>query len=92
MFAMCRCNVNTAAAADTVGVSSCVKTSRQCADTNIAMTLDAALLASIFVALISLLGILCLSLSLGLLALLALLSLILRGAAARLKDPSPCLL
>lgn len=89
---MCRCNVNTAAAADTVGVSSCVKTSRQCADTNIAMTLDAALLASIFVALISLLGILCLSLSLGLLALLALLSLILRGAAARLKDPSPCLL
>lgn len=92
MFAMCRCNVNTAAAADTVGVSSCVKTSRQCADTNMAMTLDAALLASIFVALISLLGILCLSLSLGLLALLALLSLILRGAAARLKDPSPCLL
>ncbi|MCI7712207.1 MAG: hypothetical protein MSK63_02865 [Clostridiales bacterium] len=92
MFAMCRCNVNTAAAADTVGVSSCVKTSRQCADTNIAMTLDAALLASIFVALISLLDILCLSLSLGLLALLALLSLILRGAAARLKDPSPCLL
>ncbi len=89
MFAMCRCNVNTAAAADTVGVSSCVKTSRQCADTNIAMTLDAALLASIFVALISLLDILCLSLSLGLLALL---SLILRGAAARLKDPSPCLL
>ena len=89
---MCRCNVNTAAAADTVGVSSCVKTSRQCADTNIAMTLDAALLASIFVALISLLGVLCLSLSLGLLALLALLSLILRGAAARLKDPSPCLL
>lgn len=92
MFAMCRCNVNTAAAADTVGVSSCVKTSRQCADTNIAMTLDAALLASIFVALISLLGVLRLSLSLGLLALLALLSLILRGAAARLKDPSPCLL
>lgn len=89
MFAMCRYNVNTAAAADTVGVSSCVKTSRQCADTNIAMTLDAALLASIFVALISLLDILCLSLSLGLLALL---SLILRGAAARLKDPSPCLL
>ena len=89
MFAMCRCNVNPAAAADTVGVSSCVKTSRQCADTNIAMTLDAALLASIFVALISLLDILCLSLSLGLLALL---SLILRGAAARLKDPSPCLL
>ena len=89
MFAMCRCNVNTAAAADTVGVSSCVKTSRQCADTNIAMTLDAALLASIFVALISLLDILCLSLSLGLLALL---SLILRGAAARLKGPSPCLL
>ena len=89
MFAMCRCNVNTAAAADTVGVSSCVKTARQCADTNIAMTLDAALLASIFVALISLLDILCLSLSLGLLALL---SLILRGAAARLKDPSPCLL
>lgn len=89
MFAMCRCNVNTAAAADTVGVSSCVKTSRQCAGTNIAMTLDAALLASIFVALISLLDILCLSLSLGLLALL---SLILRGAAARLKDPSPCLL
>ena len=89
MFDMCRCNVNTAAAADTVGVSSCVKTSRQCADTNIAMTLDAALLASIFVALISLLDILCLSLSLGLLALL---SLILRGAAARLKDPSPCLL
>ena len=89
MFAMCRCNVNTAAAADTVGVSSCVKTSRQCAETNIAMTLDAALLASIFVALISLLDILCLSLSLGLLALL---SLILRGAAARLKDPSPCLL
>ena len=89
MFAMCRCNVNTAAAADTVSVSSCVKTSRQCADTNIAMTLDAALLASIFVALISLLDILCLSLSLGLLALL---SLILRGAAARLKDPSPCLL
>ena len=86
---MCRCNVNTAAAADTVGVSSCVKTSRQCAETNIAMTLDAALLASIFVALISLLDILCLSLSLGLLALL---SLILRGAAARLKDPSPCLL
>ena len=81
--------MNTAAAADTVGVSSCVKTSRQCADTNIAMTLDAALLASIFVALISLLDILCLSLSLGLLALL---SLILRGAAARLKDPSPCLL
>ena len=92
MFAMCRCNVNTAAAADTVGVSSCVKTSRQCAGTNIAMTLDAVLLASIFVALISLLDILCLSLSLGLLALLALLSLILRGAAARLKDPSPCLL
>ena len=92
MFAMCRCNVNTAAAADTVGVSSCVKTSRQCADTNIAMTLDAALLASIFVALISLLGVLRLSLSLGLLALMALLSLILRGAAARLKDPSPCLL
>lgn len=92
MFAMCRCNVNTAAAADTVGVSSCVKTSRQCADANIAMTLDAALLASIFVALISLLDILCLSLSLGLLSLLALLSLILRGAAARLKDPSPCLL
>ncbi len=92
MFAMCRCNVNTAAAADTVGVSSCVKTARQCAGTNIAITLDAALLASIFVALISLLGILCLSLSLGLLALLALLSLILRGAAARLKDPSPCLL
>ena len=89
---MCRCNVNTAAAADTVGVSSCVKTSRQCADTNIAMTLDAALLASIFVALISLLGVMRLSLSLGLLALLALLSLILRGAAARLKDPSPCLL
>ena len=89
MFAMCRCNVNTAAAADTVGVSSCVKTSRQCADTNIAMTLDAAQLASIFVALINLLDILCLSLSLGLLALL---SLILRGAAARLKDPSPCLL
>ncbi|MCI6320212.1 MAG: hypothetical protein MR803_02505 [Clostridiales bacterium] len=89
MFAMCRCNVNTAAAADTVGVSSCVKTSRQCAGTNIAMTLDAVLLASIFVALISLLDILCLSLSLGLLALL---SLILRGAAARLKDPSPCLL
>ena len=89
MFAMCRCNVNTAAAADTVGVSSCVKTSRQCAGTNIAMTLDAALLASIFVALISLLDILCLSLSLGLLALL---SLILRGAAERLKDPSPCLL
>lgn len=86
---MCRCNVNTAAAADTVGVSSCVKTSRQCAGTNIAMTLDAVLLASIFVALISLLDILCLSLSLGLLALL---SLILRGAAARLKDPSPCLL
>ena len=89
MFAMCRCNVNTAAAADTVGVSSCVKTSRQCAGTNIAMTLDAVLLASIFVALISLLDILCLSLSLGLLALLIL---ILRGAAARLKDPSPCLL
>ena len=89
MFAMCRCNVNTAAAADTVGVSSCVKTSRQCAGTNIAMTLDAVLLASIFVALISLLDILCLSLSLGLLALL---SLILRGAAACLKDPSPCLL
>ena len=89
MFAMCRCNVNTAAAVDTVGVSSCVKTSRQCADTNIAMTLDAALLASIFVALTSVLDILCLSLSLGLLALL---SLILRGAAARLKDPSPCLL
>ena len=89
MCAMCRCNVNTAAAADTVGVSSCVKTSRQCAGTNIAMTLDAVLLASIFVALISLLDILCLSLSLGLLALL---SLILRGAAARLKDPSPCLL
>ena len=89
MFAMCRCNVNTAAAVDTVGVSSCVKTSRQCAGTNIAMTLDAVLLASIFVALISLLDILCLSLSLGLLALL---SLILRGAAARLKDPSPCLL
>lgn len=86
---MCRCNVNTAAAADTVGVSSCVKTSRQCAGTNIAMTLDAVLLASIFVALISLLDILRLSLSLGLLALL---SLILRGAAARLKDPSPCLL
>ena len=86
---MCRCNVNTAAAADTVGVSSCVKTSRQCAGTNIAMTLDAVLLASIFVALISLLDILCLSLSLGLLALLIL---ILRGAAARLKDPSPCLL
>ena len=86
---MCRCNVNTAAAADTVGVSSCVKTSRQCAGTNIAMTLDAVLLASIFVALISLLDILCLSLSLGLLALLLL---ILRGAAARLKDPSPCLL
>ena len=86
---MCRCNVNTAAAADTVGVSSCVKTSRQCAGTNIAMTLDAVLLASIFVALISLLDILCLSLSLGLLALL---SLILRGAAAHLKDPSPCLL
>ena len=56
---------------------------------NIALILDAALLASIFVALISLLDILCLSLSLGLLALL---SLILRGAAARLKDPSPCLL
>ena len=89
MFAMCRCNVNTAAAADTVGVSSCVKTSRQCAGTNIAMTLDAVLLSSIFVALISLLDILCLSLSL---CLLALLILILRGAAARLKDPSPCLL
>ena len=56
---------------------------------NIALILDAALLASIFVALISLLDILCLSLSLGLLALL---SLILRGAAARLKDSSPCLL
>lgn len=53
VFAMCRCNVNTAAAADTVGVSSCVKTSRQCAGTNIAMTLDAALLASIFVVLLS---------------------------------------
>ena len=89
MFAMCRCNVNTAAAADTVGVSSCVKTSRQCADTNIAMTLAPVLLAAIFVALISLPAILSLSLSLGLLALL---SLILRGAAARLKDPSPCLL
>ena len=59
MFAMCRCNVNTAAAADTVGVSSCVKTSRQCADTNIAMTLDAALLASIlFVLRLHILGVL----------------------------------
>jgi len=89
---MCRRNVNTAAAADTVGVSSCVETARQCAGTNIAMTLDAALLASIFVALISLLGILCLSLSLALLGLLALLCLALRGAVARLKDPSPCLM
>ena len=60
-----------------------------CANMHIALILDAILLASIFVALISLLDILCLSLSLGLLALL---SLILRGAAARLKDPSPCLL
>ena len=88
MFAMCRCNVNTAAAADTVGVSSCVKTSRQCAGTNIAMTLDAVLLASIFVALIGLLGILSLSLLLVLLAL----CLILRAAAACPKDPHPCLL
>ena len=54
-----------------------------------AMILDAIILASIFVALISLLDILRLSLSLGLLALL---SLILRGAAARLKDLPPCLL
>ena len=60
-----------------------------CANMHIALILDAILLASIFVALISLLDILRLSLSLGLLALL---SLILRGAAARLKDPSPCLL
>ena len=60
-----------------------------CANMHIALILDAILLASIFVALISLLDILCLSLSLGLLALL---SLILRGAAARLKDPPPCLL
>ena len=82
MFAMCRCNVNTAAAADTVGVSSCVKTSRQCADTNIAMTLDAALLASIFVALLNLLGLICLPLILvSLLVLLAL-----RTTHCRLKD------
>ena len=89
MFAMCRRTVNTTAAAAAVDASSCHGAARQCANAHIAMTMDAALLASIFVALISLLDILCLSLSLGLLALL---SLILRGAAARLKDPSPCLL
>ena len=72
VFAMCRCNVNTAAAADTVGVSSCVKTSRQCADTNIAMTPHDALLASIFVALMRLLDPPCLPLTLGLLRLLSL--------------------
>lgn len=84
MFAMCRRSVNSAAAADAAGVSSCVETARQCANTNSALILDAALLASIFVVLISLLGIL------GLL-ILGLLSLILRGTAARLKDPFPCL-
>ena len=89
MFAMCRRTVNTTAAAAAVDASSCHGAARQRANAHIAITMDAALLASIFVALISLLDILCLSLSLGLLALL---SLILRGAAARLKDPSPCLL
>ena len=54
----------------------------------IALILDAALLASIFVALIGLLGILSLSLLLVLLAL----CLILRAAAACPKDPHPCLL
>ena len=55
---------------------------------NIALTMDAILLASIFVALIGLLGILSLSLLLVLLAL----CLILRAAAACPKDPHPCLL
>lgn len=58
MFAMCRRSVNSAAAADAAGVSSCVETARQCANTNSALILDAALLASIFVAaaIVSLLG------------------------------------
>ena len=86
MFAMCRRAVNTTAAAAAVDASSCRGAARQRANARIAITMDAALLASIFVALISLLDILCLSLSLGLL------SLVLRGAAARLKDLSPCLL
>ena len=59
-----------------------------CANMHIALILDAILLASIFVALIGLLGILSLSLLLVLLAL----CLILRAAAACPKDPHPCLL
>ena len=88
MFAMCRRTVNTTAAAAAVDASSCRGVSRQCANARIAITMDAALLASIFVALIGLLGILSLSLLLVLLAL----CLILRGTAVCPKDPHPCLL
>ena len=85
MFAMCRRTVNTTAAAAAVDASSCHGAARQRANAHIAITMDAALLASIFVALIGLLGILSLSL-------LLVLCLILRAAAACPKDPHPCLL
>ena len=62
MFAMCRRTVNTTAAAAAVDASSCHGAARQRANAHIAITMDAALLASIFVALIGLLGILSLSL------------------------------
>ena len=88
MFAMCRRTVNTTAAAAAVDASSCHGAARQRANAHIAITMDAALLASIFVALIGLLGILSLSLLLVLLAL----CLILRAAAVCPKDPHPCLL
>ena len=82
---MCRRTVNTTAAAAAVDASSCHGAARQRANAHIAITMDAALLASIFVALIGLLGILSLSL-------LLVLCLILRAAAACPKDPHPCLL
>ena len=51
MFATCRRAVNTTAAAAAVDVSSCHGAARQRANARIAITMDAALLASIFVAL-----------------------------------------
>ena len=53
---MCRRTVNTTAAAAAVDASSCHGAARQRANAHIAITMDAALLASIFVALIGLLA------------------------------------
>ena len=79
---MCRRTVNTTAAAAAVDASSCCGAARQRANAHIAITMDAALLASIFVALLNLLGLICLPLILvSLLVLLAL-----RTTHCRLKD------